>query len=93
MSNRRNLRAEIDVPVRYTVVPRVEEPEMIGGARKGRIMYAKAVGIDMCGLLMDVCGLMLGLGMANERKNADAWDAGRRTELTVPSVAIVHVER
>lgn len=56
-------------------------------------MYAKAVSIDMCGLLVDVCRLMLGVGMTNEQKNADAWDIERKTELTVPLVAMVHVER
>lgn len=45
----------------------------------------------MRGLLMDVCGLMLGVGMPNEQKNADAWDMEGRTESTVPSVAIVYI--
>ena len=40
---------------------------------------------------MDVRGSMLGVGMRSEPKNADAWEMGGRTELTVPSVVIVHV--
>ena len=32
-------------------------------------------------------------GMTSEKKSADACDMGRRTELMVPQVAIVHVER
>ena len=56
-------------------------------------MYVKVVNIDMCGLLMDVCGQMLGVGMTSEQKNADACDMGRRTELKVPSGGMVHIER
>jgi len=32
-------------------------------------------------------------GMTSEQKNVDAWDMERRTESTVPLVAIVHMER
>jgi len=47
-------------------------------------MHVGALSVDMRRLLMDVCGLMLGVGMTNERKNVDAWDMERRTELMVP---------
>lgn len=51
-------------------------------------MHGKALSIDMRGLLVDVCGLMLCVGMRNGQKNADAWDMEK---LAVPSVAIVHI--
>ena len=55
-------------------------------------MHVKALSVvDMRGLLMDVCGLMLCVGMANEQRNADEWDMERRTELTVPSAAMVQI--
>lgn len=59
----------------------------------GKNMYAKAVSIDKCELLVDVCRLMLGVGMTNEQKNADTWDMERKTESTVPPMAIVHIGR
>ena len=31
--------------------------------------------------------------MTDEQKNVDAWDMERRTESTVPSAAIVHIEK
>ena len=32
-------------------------------------------------------------GITDEQKNVDTWDVERRTELTVPSAAIVHIEK
>ena len=48
----------------YTIFPHVEEPGMVGEVWNWnwRNMYVKAVSIDMCGLMMDVYGLMLGVG-------------------------------
>lgn len=48
----------------YTIIPHVEEPEMMGEAQNWNWgnMYVEAVSIDMCGLMMDVCGSMLGVG-------------------------------
>ena len=45
-----------------TILPHVEGFGMAGKVRNGGDMYAKVVSIDMCGLMMDVCGSMLGVG-------------------------------
>jgi hypothetical protein len=58
----------------------------VAGEAQETNMYAKAVRIDMCGLLVYVCELMLGVGMTDERKNVDAWDMERRTESAAPSM-------
>lgn len=78
-------------PLEYTIVP--IQKNLRYTTSTGENMYAKAVSIDTCGLLVDVCGLMLGVGMTNEQENADAWGMERKTGLTVPSMAIVHIER
>lgn len=41
-------------------------------------MDVKALRIDMRGLLMDVCGLIICVGMTNEQRNADGWDMGEQ---------------
>lgn len=47
--------------VRCVILPCVEEPEVMEETRDGEACV-KVVSIDMCGLLMDVCGSMLGVG-------------------------------
>lgn len=60
---------------------------MIGEAGES-IEYRYAWIVGGC---VRACGLMLGAGMTDEQKNADAWDMEGRTESTIPSVAIVHI--
>lgn len=43
-------------------LPRVREFEMMGEARNEENMYVKVVGVDACGLMTNVCRLMLGVG-------------------------------